>query len=227
MTEKVDTLIFSDLHLDLPNNQLGVFMSIVNGLEFRRLILLGDVFEDFSFETLTKQQKNFFVFINNLQKERPESEIIWIAGNHDWEILQCHHLLKIKISKEYNWFYEGKKYIALHGHQFDSFLRKYPTCYNIFCFFNKIFHKVCNAGLVNGFIKKIYLKFHNPSHSMARRMIKSKKFKKANIVIFGHSHHIMQKDIKGVRFVNCGSSEDCPKNYVTINGNEIKINNIF
>jgi len=50
-------------------------------------------------------------------------EVVWVEGNHDLGLTDVmSHLVGVKVYQEYTWDYDGKKHLAVHGHQFDRFI---------------------------------------------------------------------------------------------------------
>ena len=50
-----------------------------------------------------------------------------MAGNHDHLLSRLtNNFLGLPIRKQYQWIYEGKIFLAMHGHQFDAFIARHP-----------------------------------------------------------------------------------------------------
>src|SRR5215470_9887992 len=90
---------------------------------FRRLILLGDIFCDLNFARLKKEHWNFLSYIRKLSNPKRDVEVVWVEGNHDQGLSHLmSHLVGVRVHQEYFWEYEGKRHLAVHGHQFDRFV---------------------------------------------------------------------------------------------------------
>src|SRR5258707_3906743 len=117
-----DTVIISDLHLGSEVSQAGAALAFLHSIRFKRLILLGDIFADLNFRRLTKEHWKFLGYIRKLSNPKNEIEVVWVEGNHDHGLTEVmSHLVGIRVFQEYEWLYAGKKHMAIHGHQFDSF----------------------------------------------------------------------------------------------------------
>ena len=90
---------------------------------YRRLILLGDIFADLNFGRLKKEHWKFLGFIRKLSNPKRHVEVVWVEGNHDHGLTEImSHLVGVRVYQEYQWNYLGLRHIAVHGHQFDSFV---------------------------------------------------------------------------------------------------------
>src|ERR1700681_5109531 len=118
-----DTLILSDLHLGSKISRAEQATRMLQENRFRRLILLGDIFSDLNFGRLTKPHWKFLSYIRKLSNPKRGVEVVWVEGNHDLGLTDVmSHLVGVKVYEEYTWDYDGKKHIAVHGHQFDRFI---------------------------------------------------------------------------------------------------------
>ena len=120
-----DTVIISDLHLGSEVSRAGDALQFLLSVRFHRLILLGDIFADLNFRRLTKEHWKFLGHIRKLSNPRHEMEVVWVEGNHDHGLTEVmSHLVGVPVYQEYGWQYGGKRHLAIHGHQFDSFAVK-------------------------------------------------------------------------------------------------------
>src|SRR5262249_19531126 len=100
----------------------------LRSLSFRRLILLGDIFCDLNFRRLKKEHWRFLSYVRKLSNPKRHVEVVWVEGNHDRGLTEVmSHLVGIPVSEEYWWTYEGERYLAIHGHQFDRFISRNPV----------------------------------------------------------------------------------------------------
>src|ERR1043165_8160198 len=117
-----DTLILSDLHLGSPISRAQEAMRMLKETNFRRLVLLGDIFSDLNFARLTKDHWKFLGHIRKLSNPKRNIEVVWVEGNHDHGLANImSHLVGVRVYEEYAWEYRGLRHIAIHGHQFDGF----------------------------------------------------------------------------------------------------------
>ncbi len=78
-----DTLILSDLHLGADMSRAREALRVLQENQFRRLILLGDIFADLNFGRLKKEHWKFLGYIRKLSNPKRRVEVVWVEGNHD------------------------------------------------------------------------------------------------------------------------------------------------
>lgn len=148
-------IIFSDLHFgdfNAEKNCEKLFFIINECDSDNILVLAGDIWDWVKTQKVTT---NFSKFIEKICKFK---EIIWLKGNHDYDSNKIIPIIK-KLFKKYKYqgklsFHEnycfndgGKKFIVLHGHQFDSLCKNEKSVWNqilikSYYWFDKVFK--CN-----------------------------------------------------------------------------------
>src|SRR3977135_3498440 len=117
-----NTLILSALHLGAEPSQAREATRVLKRNQFRRLILLGDIFADLNFARLTKEHWKFLGLIRKLSNPKRKIEVVWVEGNHDHGLTNImSHLVGVRVYQDYSWQYAGLRHLAIHGHQFDGF----------------------------------------------------------------------------------------------------------
>jgi len=108
-----DTLILSDLHLGADMSRAREALRVLRENQFRRLILLGDIFADLNFGRLKKEHWKFLGFIRKLSNPKRNVEVVWVEGNHDHGLAPImSHLVGVRVYHEYQWEYRGLRHIA-------------------------------------------------------------------------------------------------------------------
>ncbi len=213
----MDTLLLSDPHLLLPGNREEEIKELIRNARFKRLILGGDTFQYFRPGRITARQWRFLLFLENLAKEKPESEIVMITGNHDRQMIKMRNRLNITITDEYIWSCAGRKYLAMHGHQFKRIFLDFSLRYQISCYFYSL-ARLWGGGGNKKF--RIYIdKLHKrtrPSRRMARKAIFYGRAKNVDSIICGHTHESFRIAAGDVEFLNSGWSYFTPSTYLTI-----------
>ena len=134
-----DAVILSDLHLGSEISRAHDALDLLRSIRFHRLILLGDIFCDLNFRRLKKEHWQFLSYIRKLSNPKRDAEVIWVEGNHDYGLTDVmSHLVGVPVYQEYFWESAGERNLAIHGHQFDSFV-------------------IRNNLLINGFAINLYL----------------------------------------------------------------------
>ena len=83
MEHDCDTLILSDVHLGSEISRASDGLALLRSMRFRRLILLGDMFNDLNFRRLKKEHWEFLSHIRKLSNPKRNVEVVWVEGNHD------------------------------------------------------------------------------------------------------------------------------------------------
>lgn len=215
--EVVDTLIVSDIHLGSEVSRSKQLLDIIKQFHFKRLILNGDVFDDLNFKRLSKSDWKFLSYIRKISGHKIDSHITWVIGNHDGVAEILSHLLGIEVLDEFMWEFEGKQYLALHGHQFDSFITENARLTDIASYLYLLLQKVdSEQQQLSRWVKRTSKKWLQLSESSADSAIEYARKKGAQYVFCGHTHIPLIKDAGGTMYYNSGCWTDRPSHYITI-----------
>jgi UDP-2,3-diacylglucosamine pyrophosphatase LpxH len=213
-----DTLIISDLHLGSIVSRAEDARRMLQSKRFRRLILLGDIFCDLDFRRLTKEHWELLSYIRKLSNPKRKVEVVWVEGNHDRGLTDVmSHLVGINVYQDYQWDYDGKRYLAIHGHQYDSFLVGNAALSSfgewIYMSLQKLDSK---SKLISRFLDRQNSKWMRLSPKVAAGALALAKLRGADVVFCGHTHMAMQAERKGIRYFNsgCWTTED--PTYITV-----------
>ena len=115
---KVHILIISDVHLGSKICNAGALLKILKGYLYQNLIIVGDLFEGDGI--ISDEQFEIIEYLRKMLKNK--NKIICVDGNHDpVEKGLARKFIGIDVRKKYEWKMGGKKFCAIHGHQFDKF----------------------------------------------------------------------------------------------------------
>ena len=223
---KQDSIFVADSHFNEKNRELLIFLEKVQSKEIitSQLFLMGDMIDFISGESRYFIKQNIEV-INLLNKLSNEIEIIYLEGNHDYNLKSI--FPNIQVIKRENQpllaKFEEKTVALSHG---DNFI---DWKYDLYCKFirNTYFLKFMNFIDVNFFIsKKIEnaLVKKNICHKMKNfEHIVSKRVKNYNtdIIVEGHYHQGNSYFIDEKMYINIPSL-CCQKKYITIKNLEFK-----
>jgi UDP-2,3-diacylglucosamine pyrophosphatase LpxH len=81
--DEVDTLIVSDVHLGTVLSRPDALLAVLKSYTFRRLILLGDIFDTLDFRRLPRTHWHLLMHIRTLCHPGQQVEVVWVEGNHD------------------------------------------------------------------------------------------------------------------------------------------------
>ena len=220
-----DTLIISDLHLGSLVSKAEDARRMLESKTFRRLILLGDIFCDLNFRRLKSEHWELLSYIRKLSNPKRKVEVVWVEGNHDRGLSEVmSHLVGIKVYQEYRWTYAGTRYLAIHGHQYDSFLVRNAALSAagewVYLQFQKLDSK---SKLISRFLDRQNTRWGRLSHKVASGALAYAKLRGAGVVFCGHTHLSMQAERKGIRYFNsgCWSTED--PTYITVDELGVRI----
>lgn len=216
--KKVNTIIISDIHLGSEVARPKEVKEMLQKYDFKRLILLGDIFDDLNFSRLKKDHWSLLSYIRKLSNPDKKIKVIWVEGNHDEGLSEImSHLIGIKVYKEYYWISNGKKYIAIHGHQFDRFLNENEFISSISSY---IYYKIQKYDRQNQkfsrFIKRRSKGWLRLSNKVADGALKYATDNEANIIFCGHTHQILHKKNIDIEYYNSGCWTDIPSSFITI-----------
>jgi UDP-2,3-diacylglucosamine pyrophosphatase LpxH len=220
-----DTLILSDLHLGSDVCHAREAIRMLETQSFRRLILLGDIFSDLNFRRLKKEHWQFLGYIRKLSNPKRGIEVVWVEGNHDAGLTNVmSHLVGVRVYQEYVWYYDGKKHLAVHGHQFDRFIVNNLLLSHVGTFLHLVLQKLDLKG-------KPFARFADRANTSWLRLSKKvsqgallhASFKGAHRVFCGHTHEAMHLQKDGIDYYNTGSWTDTKLTYITVAEDGVQI----
>jgi UDP-2,3-diacylglucosamine pyrophosphatase LpxH len=117
--ESVDTLLASDWHLGSKECEAKIIVAMLDHFLYKRLVLVGDIFDGLDLRGMSRS--HFKVLKRMAHASASGCDVVRISGNHDPEFADLSAALGGKpITEEYQWEYRGKKYLAIHGDQFEK-----------------------------------------------------------------------------------------------------------
>jgi UDP-2,3-diacylglucosamine pyrophosphatase LpxH len=218
--ETINTIILSDIHLGSEVSRAGKAIEVLKSYNFKRLILLGDIFDDLDFDRLRREHWSFLSYVRELSNPKNKIDVIWVEGNHDEGLSKImSHLIGIMVYKMYVFKCGSQNILAIHGHQFDRFLNNNLLLSNIAGYFYKLIQKWGgkNQKLAR-YIKRQSKGWMRISEKVAVGAIKYAQKRKANIVICGHTHIATQEPyiLNDIKYYNTGCFTDVPSQYIII-----------
>jgi len=203
-----DTLIVSDVHLGSAVSLAADLLHLLKTSTFKRLILLGDIFQDLDFSRLTREHWKLIGYIRKLSNPKRNVEVVWVEGNHDAGIADVmEHLLGVKVYKEYAWDWDGKRCVAVHGHQFDNlWAGGAPLLGRIF---TPIYLWLQRVDFVKKWLPRLLDKLHTHWERLdlkvANGALKHAAQVGADYVFCGHTHRVHHEIRDCVEYWNSGS----------------------
>jgi UDP-2,3-diacylglucosamine pyrophosphatase LpxH len=226
MTEQVlDTLILSDVHLGSEVSRAPEATELLENTKFRRLILLGDIFSDLNFRRLTSDHWKFLSRIRKLSNPKRKVEVVWVEGNHDQGLSQMmSHLVGVPVYQRYVWEYEGKRHLAIHGHQFHPFCRKNEFLSRLG---ERIFYELQkldgNRKRFSRFIDRANTRWLRMQSIVAEGAFLYARAGRVDRIFCGHTHVAIHENRHGIDYYNSGSWVDTNPTYLTIDKEGVQI----
>lgn len=215
--EVIDTCIVSDIHLGSDVSRSAALLRLLRRLDCKRLILNGDVFDDLNFKRLSKSDWKFLSYLRKLSNPKRGCEVVWVAGNHDGVAEILSHLLGVPVYEEYTWEFEGKRYLAIHGHQFDSFITERVLLTEIATRFYLILQKADRHNQrLSRWVKRSSKTWLRLSDKIACDAIAYARRYAADVIFCGHTHIPLRMQLEGIEYLNSGCWTDIPSQFITI-----------
>lgn len=231
---KYKSIFISDLHLGISKSKAKEFNIFLKANKSENLYLIGDMI-DF-WRILNKKynwNKEWTQDHNNairrvLSAAKKGSKVFYVTGNHDEYLRPYVNELNsklifgnIKIVNEFVYTgIDGKKYLILHGDQYDVMVRNYKfishtstNLYDILIYINKILSKVrSKLGLpkwsLSYYIKRKTKDAINFLHKYEKLLITDAYNRGFHGVICGHTHYPELKIIDSIIYMNTGDWVD-------------------
>ena len=189
----VDTLIVSDVHLGLPASRPRDLLALLEQWRFERLILLGDIFHDWSFRHLCADTWRLLAHIRSLS-QHSEAEIVWVMGNHDRHLSHLvAKLVGVETTESFQWQYGGRSFMALHGDRFDSFISTYVRTS---AFFSRVYgftqRWLSKSGEWPKRLDRAHVGFSNLSAQIEKGAAATPPRTTVDVIVCGHTHQAMR-----------------------------------
>lgn len=218
------TLIVSDVHLGSSFNRAKDLTAFIRSVDFGRLIILGDLFDRPDLHRLRDDEWNF---LNVLKRVSDTKEVIWVEGNHDEKLNNSiPSIFNIRAVEEYNWTINGKRLLAIHGHQFDDYTQRKNGLATVA---SKLYN--CLRTIDNVFDRDVFHKmcYNNKSWRRVSDVVNSRALeyglmKKADFVFCGHTHRAINVAKNGVEYFNTGCWNDRYCHYVLVDDQKVTLN---
>jgi len=230
---KNDTIVFSDVHMGRIDNKaekLYAFLCLVLKNPPRRVIVAGDLFELWSTNYKKIGKYEYKVIRKIIELSENDIKVVYIPGNHDraFNAFRKIAIGKIKIQSEYIIKNDKKKFIVIHGDEFDAFTRNHIILSLIIDRFYVFLIKISSFfKTIIGFNISVYDKKKSSSYKKIVQKIKKAALvyadsRKLDGIIIGHTHWPeVFTNIDNIIYANAGDwLENC--SYLVVDG-DIKL----
>lgn len=220
-----DTVILSDVHLGADTSHAREATAVLKRNHFRRLILLGDIFADLNFRRLTKEHWKFLGYIRKLSNPKRNIEVVWVEGNHDQGLTDImSHLVGVRVYQEFAWEFDGKRHLAIHGHQFDRFgVNSVRLSYVVTLLYLQLQRLDLKGKPIARLIDRLNTRWLRMSEKVANGALFHARVRKVDRIFCGHTHDALHRAKDGVDYYNSGGWVDNKLTYITIDRQEVRI----
>ncbi len=220
--ESSTVLIVSDVHLGSEFSHAKELMAFLGREPFGTLILNGDILDNPNLKFFTPEHWKFIELLQQLKREG--KEVVWVMGNHDDFARHFFKSIGIKAKNQYSFEWEGKKCLALHGHQFDKFLIQNRIMATTMNRSYRMIQKMDKTKRkVTRFVKTRYKVWLRVSSRVSKKAIRYATLKRLDYVFCGHTHEKLAMKLGKVHYLNSGSWADRPCHYVILKDGQAKI----
>lgn len=213
------SVFISDVHLGLQNNILHKLLDFLKNNTFDNLIIVGDFIDGWKLRRKFTWDAECNVLIQKILKlNRKGVRVFYIYGNHD-EFLEKYEGVcfgNIEIMERMNYNLGNKKYLIMHGHQFDGVISKYKylqffgaylydALIEVNYFYNKL-RKLCNLEYwsFSSWIKKKTKEAVQHVNSFECVLADYAKKEGYDGIICGHIHTPKDQIIDNIHYLNIG-----------------------
>jgi UDP-2,3-diacylglucosamine pyrophosphatase LpxH len=217
---KYKTVFISDIHLGTKMSQANQVLEFIKTFECEKLYLVGDIIDGWAlYKSFYWPQTHNDVIQKLMRLARKGTEVVYIPGNHD-EFLRSfgeHDFGNIKlIDKDYHIGVDGKKYLVIHGDQFDiviehaKWLSHFGSwAYDVSIVFNTFINKIRNVFKLKPWSISSWLKYKvkkaiNFIGDYENTLSNYAKSVGCDGIVCGHIHHPNRRDVMGIAYLNCG-----------------------
>jgi UDP-2,3-diacylglucosamine pyrophosphatase LpxH len=218
--KKYRSIFISDVHLGARMSQANLLLDFLKTVECDTLYLVGDIIDGWALsKSFYWPQDHNDVIQKILRRSRKGEQVIYLPGNHD-EFLRSfgtHEFGNIILQDTIiHTGANGKKYLVMHGDQFDVVIKKmkwlahfgtwaYDTIIYLNWFVAKI-RKSLNLPYwsLSAWAKYKVKKAVNFISDFEENLTNYAQSKQVDGIICGHIHHANIRDINGLQYINCG-----------------------
>lgn len=222
-TYRTDTVVISDVHLGSEVCQAKLLRrALKEWYPFRRLIILGDLFDDLNFSRLGKHHFNLIDDFRKLTNKKRGVSVDWIEGNHDEEAHDVvRRMIGANVHEELLLELHGKSYLFIHGHQFDDFLVDHPIISTIASNFYESVQRRQGEGItVSRWLKRKSKGWIKACQRVQQKAVAYAAVKgDVDFIVCGHTHYhnavpILPTD--RIKYINTGCWTDLPCTLTTV-----------
>jgi UDP-2,3-diacylglucosamine pyrophosphatase LpxH len=222
----VRTIFLSDIHLGTKACQAHQLLEFLKEYSSEQIFLLGDIIDLWAMSRggiHWSAAQNTFVQ-KMLRRARHGEKVIFIPGNHDEAMREYIDTVfgNILVSNEHiHTAADGRRYLLLHGDEFDQVTRHHRwvavlgdkaydllVSLNVYLSWLRRTLRFSGYWSLAGYAKRKVKTAVSLIFNFEDAVIKHAREKGLDGVICGHIHWPMDKEVDGMRYLNCGDWVD-------------------
>lgn len=219
---KTNVVIISDVHLGSGVCRAGdLRRAIAEWYPFERIVILGDLFDDLNFSRLKKHHFGLLDDFRRLSNPSRGVAVDWVEGNHDRQAHEIiHRMIGANVYDELMLEMDGRNYLLLHGHQFDSFLVEYPRISVLAeSLYGVVQNREGESKSLSRWLKRKSKGWLKVCRKVEERAVAYARARGADVILCGHTHYHNSGgtgEERDVRYINTGCWTDTPGTLTTI-----------
>jgi len=178
------------------------------------------VFDSIDFRRL---KKSHWKVLSQIRHLSDKIQVIWIAGNHDGSAEIISHLLGVRVMEQYILASGGKKFLIIHGHQFDDFINDHPFLTWLADAVYWVLQKLDRTHYIARLAKRRSKTFLRCAAKIRRGAQELAGQLGCDAAICGHTHHASAEQGGPRGYFNSGCWTEAPSTYLTIAQGRVKL----
>ena len=213
-------IVISDVHIGSPYCQDAEFLKFLENFpEDHELIMNGDIVDFWHADFSPSHQAT----LDALRKLSYERKVVWVHGNHD-EGYQLEESSRIQFAESYS---IGTEIYISHGYDFDNLMPYNRAFIVLFRSLHRLRIRLgADSVHVARYAKRWPLLYRVLLKHVAMNAVEYARENGYSCVMCGHTHHIEDRMIKGIHYVNTGSWTEPPIYCADVVGNSVTLRKI-
>lgn len=220
--------MISDIHLGSQVCRAKQLCELLKSVETgvlptKRLIINGDLFDDWDFRKL---KKSHWKVLSHIRKVAGIADVVWIRGNHDGPAEVISHLIGVDFLEEYSLSSGGRKILFLHGDRFDNFIAKRPVLTKLADNFYRLVQRIDRSFYLAKLLKRGSKTFLRCAEKIRDRAVLYAEKRGFDVVVCSHVHMEEEYTNGVVFYYNTGCWTDSPSSFVTVVNGSLSIHSV-
>ncbi len=226
-----EALIIGDLHLGSRKFKAEKILKLLEGLNYKRLIINGDIFARQLPDKLPASHLMVLNILQSLTMQENGIEVIWLEGNSDRKKYIQKYLPGINFRDKFELEWNHRRVLILHGHVFDRKIYKKSVTERLLRLALKPFPFLREKRAQ--WIKSIRNKkqqYEKDALKVREGAVNLAREQNADIVICGHSHQTEYSIVGTIRYINPGAWVDAQNYFIGLgdtNVDFLKFSDVF